>query len=203
MKQASKFLILISVLTLVAFATKKSGVDIGDKAPAFTLKNVDGTMVSLKDYEDKKGVLIVFTCNHCPFAKAYEQRIIDLHNNYKDKYPVIAINSNDSKKYPEDSYKGMQKRAKQKDYPFVYLHDESQAIAKAYGASKTPELFLAVKKGDSHVIKYIGAIDNNYEDGEKADKKFVEMAIAAVEAGKAPNPTKTKAVGCTIKWKAD
>lgn len=197
----TKLLLLATCVLLAAFTIKTNGLDIGDEAPTFQLKNVDEKIVSLSDYPEAKGFIVTFTCNHCPFAKAYEQRIIDLHNKYSKDYPVIAINANDAKSYPEDSFKGMQKRAKKMEYPFVYLHDETQATAKAYGASKTPEIYLLKKQEGKLIVKYIGAIDNNYEDASKADEKHIEQAITAIEKGEEPSPTKTRAVGCTIKWK--
>lgn len=201
MKQISKIILGIICLGLLSFNISNNTFKIGEEAPAFTLKNIDGNMVSLNDYSDTKGVIVVFTCNHCPFAKAYEQRIIDLHKKYEGTYPVVAINANDPQNYPEDSFKGMQKRAKQKGYPFPYLHDETQEVAKAYGASKTPEIFLLEKIGDKYILKYKGTIDDNYEDGEKAKEKYVENAIASLEKGQAPSPAETRAVGCSIKWK--
>lgn len=173
------------------------GYVVGDTVKDFSLKNVNGKTVSLSDYKRTKGAIIVFTCNHCPYAKAYEQRIIDLHQQYASKgYPVIAINPNDPAREPEDSYENMQKRAAEKKYPFVYLFDETQAIARQFGASRTPHVYLLSGKK----IVYIGAIDDNSEDASAVKVKYVEQAIAELEANKAVSVPSTKAIGCGIKW---
>ncbi|GIV24117.1 MAG: thioredoxin family protein [Bacteroidia bacterium] len=178
------------------------GVKVGDKAPTFSLKNVDGKVVSLADYQDKKGVIVVFTCNHCPFAKLYEERIIALHKEFAPKgFPVVAINPNAPEIEPEDSYENMQKRAKEKKYPFPYLFDETQAVAKAYGATKTPHVFLLVKEGQDFKVAYIGAIDDSPNDPQKVQKRYVAEAIEALLAGKPVPVPETKAIGCSVKYR--
>jgi len=175
---------------------------VGDIARDFQLKNVDGKMVSLTDYPKAKGFIVVFTCNHCPFSQAYEQRIIDLHKKFEKKgYPVIAINPNDKDRSPDDSYEHMVTRAKEKKYPFVYLYDETQVIAKTYGATRTPHVYLLNKTDRGHVVSYIGAIDDNSEDASAVKEKYVEDAVNALLSGKTITKTSTKAIGCTIKWK--
>ncbi|MCB0641227.1 MAG: thioredoxin family protein [Phaeodactylibacter sp.] len=179
--------------------TSTSGVEVGDTAPAFTLKNVDGKMVSLSDYNDQKGAIVIFTCNHCPYAVMYEDRIIELHNKYAPKgYPVIAINPNDPEVQPADGFEEMQVRAEEKGFPFAYLFDDGQKIYPAYGAQKTPHVFLV---DNNQKVRYIGAIDNNPQGPENVTVRYVEDAIAALEAGNAPNPDHTKAIGCSIKYK--
>lgn len=174
-------------------------VGIGDKAPSFTLKNVDGKMVSLDDYKSEKGIIVVFTCNHCPYAVLYEDRIIELHNKFAAKgYPVIAINPNDPQVQPEDSYEKMIVRANEKKFPFAYLFDENQSIFPAYGATRTPHFFLLDKK---RIVRYIGALDDNPKEAAGVEEKFLERAIAALEKNTNPDPAVTKAVGCTIKTK--
>ncbi len=188
-------------ITLCSFAF--SGYNVGDKAMDFKLKNVDGKMVSLSDYKDAKGFIVVFTCNHCPFAKAYEGRIMDLNTKYASKgYPVIAINPNDPNVVEEDSYANMQKRAKEKGYTFPYLVDETQDIAHAYGAAHTPHVFVLQKSGSDFVVKYIGAIDDNSDDPSAVKVKYVEDAVNNLIAGKPVSPATTKAIGCSIKWKS-
>ena len=156
----------------------------------------------MKDMKNAKGYIVVFTCNHCPFAKAYESRIMELDKKFSSKnYPVIAINPNDVSVVPDDSFENMVVRSKEKGYTFPYLYDESQEIASAYGATRTPHLFVLQKVDDKFIVKYIGAIDNNTEDAEKADKKYVEEAVDALIAGKSVSTTETKAIGCGIKWK--
>jgi peroxiredoxin len=176
-----------------------NGLEIGDTAPDFSLKNVDGSMVSLADYEDAKGFIVIFTCNHCPYAVKYEDRIIELHNTYASQgYPVVAINPNDPEVQPADSFEAMQERAEEKDFPFAYLFDDGQKIYPQYGATRTPHVYLLDAE---RVVRYIGAIDDNYADASAVSEKYIENAIAAMENGDAPNPAKTKAIGCTIKSK--
>ncbi len=187
-------LIMISPLLLAG------GIHVGDKAEDFRLKNIDGEMVSLSDYEDAKGFVVVFTCNHCPYAKAYQDRLIEIDKKYKSLgYPVIAINSNDEKIVPEDSYPEMIKRAKDKKFTFPYLRDEDQKVAVSYGAERTPHVFLLKREGKNLIVKYIGAVDNNYKDSSAVTRKYLENAIDALLEGKNPDPSFTKAIGCTIK----
>lgn len=191
---------IFAVMLSIGFAFA-GGYKIGDKATDFKLKNVDGNMVSMADYEDAKGFIVVFTCNHCPVSKKYEQRIIDLDNMYRPKgYPVLAINPNDKDVQPEDSYEEMVKLAAKKEYPFPYLYDETQEVAKAYGATRTPHVFILTKEKKNLVVEYIGAIDNNSKSAESADEKYVENAVDALLQGDDVALTYTKAVGCTIKW---
>lgn len=183
-------------------AVTPSGYTVGDEASDFSLKNVDGKNVSLADYKDAKGYIVIFTCNHCPYAKAYEQRIIDLDKKYSSQgYPVIAINPNDPSIQPEDSYEKMQEVAKAKGYTFPYLIDEGQEVYPKYGATKTPHVFLLNKENGKNIVKYIGAIDDNHEKPEEVKQKYIEIAIDALLAGKNIEQTKTVAIGCTIKDK--
>ena len=195
--------ILTTVLTLTAILLVNAGLKPGDDAVGFSLKNVDGTSVSLSDYNDQKGVILVFTCNPCPFAKAYEQRIIKIHNIYADKgFPVVAINPNDVDISPDDTLEKMKARADEQDYPFVYLKDETQEVYQTYGASKTPHIFLLQNKGGKFTVTYVGAIDNNAMDEASVSQKYLEIAIAALVSGSKPDPATTKAIGCTIKTKS-
>ena len=184
---------------LILSENQIGGYNIGDIATDFKLKNIDGNMVSMADYPDAKGFIVIFTCNHCPYAKMYEDRIIELDKNYTSKgYPVIAINPNDPEIQPEDSFKNMQKRAKEKGFEFPYVIDEKQEVFPVYGATKTPHVFLL---NDKKVVEYIGAIDDNARDAAGVKEKFVENAIAAMQNGEKPNPATTKAIGCSIKYK--
>lgn len=196
-------LLLFSIITSNTFYTYGQGLNVGDKAVDFNLKNIDGKMVSLAGMQNNKGAIIVFTCNNCPFSIAYEDRIIALHQKYAAVgYPVVAINPSDAERVPEDSYKNMKKRAREKKFPFVYLHDETQEIAKAFGATRTPHVFLLQKDSDgAYVVKYIGAIDNNTDDPVAADKKYIENAIDELNNGSKVSTAMTKAIGCSIKWK--
>jgi peroxiredoxin len=197
----SLFVALFLVITSFTNADK-TGYTVGDKAIDFKLKNTDGKFVSLTDYKNAKGYIVIFTCNHCPFAQAYEQRIIDIHKQFAPKgFPVVAINPNDKDRAPEDSYENMVTRAKDKKYPFAYLYDETQEIAKAYGATRTPHVFLLSKTKDGNVVSYIGAIDDNSEEPAAVKEKYLATAINALIAGKPVEKNETKAIGCTIKWK--
>lgn len=193
----------IIALSSVAFTSiAQEGYKIGSEVKDFQLKNIDGQMVSLASIPKAKGYIVIFTCNHCPYAKAYEDRIIQLHLNYSlQGYPVVAINPNDPKVSPEDSYKKMQERAKQKGFPFVYLYDESQAVAKQFGAVRTPHVYLLQNVEGKNIVQYIGGIDNNWENYQLAEQKYVEQAIKNLQEGKPVEVPETKAVGCTIKWK--
>ena len=198
-------LLILLVGFLVSTAgieTGKSGYEVGDFATDFKLKNVDGKMVSLADYKESKGFIIAFTCNACPYAVMYEDRLIELHNTYASKgYPVVAINPNCPERQPADSYAEMQKRAKDKSFPFPYLVDESQDITKAYGATNTPHMYVLNKEGGKYKVMYIGAVDNNARDASKASRKYIEEAIDSILSGGKVKESRTKAVGCTIKWK--
>jgi peroxiredoxin len=194
-------ILLLTVLTMSISAGE--GYKVGDQATDFSLKNIDGKTVSLSDYKDARGFVVIFTCNHCPFAKAYQERIIELDKAYKKKgYPVIAINPNDPEIVPEDSYEAMKTRAKEKGYTFPYLIDEKQDVYKAYGATKTPHVYL-LQKNDAGklIVKYIGAIDDNHEDAAAVNAKYVQNALDALITGKEPEPSLTKAIGCSIKSK--
>jgi len=198
-----KKLTFISAAIIALCSFTGTGYQVGDKAMDFKLKNVDGKMVSMSDYKDAKGFIVVFTCNHCPFAKAYEGRIIALDAKYASLgYPVIAINPNDPTQVDADSYENMQARAKEKNYTFPYLVDETQAIAHAYGAAHTPHVFVLQKSDNDFVVKYIGAIDDNSDDPSAVKQKYVEDAVNNLLAGKPVNPSSTKAIGCSIKWKS-
>ena len=190
-------------VALTAFTTVNTGYKVGDKVGDFDLKNVDKKMVSLSGLQNNKGAIVIFTCNHCPFSIAYEDRIIELHKKYESLgYPVIAINPNDEKKVPEDSYKNMIKRAKEKKFPFVYLHDATQETARTYGAVRTPHVYILSKNSGSYKVEYIGAIDNNSQEPEAVTERYVEKAIDELLKGQKVTTTDTKAIGCTIKWKS-
>jgi len=197
MKQLTTlFLILITSFCLSANNNPHEGLKVGDKAPNFMLKNIDGSFISLTSYKDVKGYIIVFTCNHCPFAVMYEDRLIALQKKYGKEYPVIAINPNNPDIKPADSFEAMQVRAKEKGFNFDYLVDEKQVVYPAYGATKTPHVYLLDKE---FVVQYIGAIDDSARDESAVEVKYLENAIEAIKAGKRPDPNYTKAIGCSIK----
>ena len=191
------------MFVLSAFSVNKTnggGYQVGDIATDFSLKNIDGKKVSLSDYKDAKGFIVVFTCNHCPFAVAYEDRIIALDKKYKTLgYPVVAINPNNPGVQPKDSYDEMKIRAKEKNFSFPYLFDEGQKIYPQYGATKTPHVYLLQKTAKGNEVKYIGAIDDNYNDASAVKTKYVENAVNALLESKEIEIKSTKAIGCSIK----
>lgn len=201
MKKISTILTIL-ILFCITYSYSQAGLKVGDVAVPFKLTNIDNKMVSLSDYNSSKGVIVIFTCNHCPFAVAYEDRIIDLHKKYSSLgFPVVAINPNDAVAYPEDDFASMQKRSKDKKFPFVYLYDESQVIARAYGAQKTPHVYILQKEGADFKVRYIGAIDDNTDEPAAVTKKYVENALNALIEGQTVSENFTKAIGCSIKWK--
>lgn len=193
-------LLLAGVFLLFGSAPSSNrGYAVGDRAEDFSLKSVNNQLVSLANYKEALGYIVVFTCNHCPYAQLYEQRIIDLHNKYAPKgYPVIAINPNSPLIVEEDSFDEMQRRAKTYKYPFEYLFDEDQKVYPKFGATRTPHVFLLDR---DLIIRYIGAIDDNPETPKSAKNRWVEKAVDAMLKGEKPFPDFTRAVGCTVKKK--
>lgn len=197
MKQIFSLAVLFIAMSFTGI--KPTGYGIGDKATDFKLKNVDGKMVSLSDFKDAKGYIVVFTCNHCPFAMKYEDRIIELNAKYAPQgYPVVAINPNDPISNPDDNFDAMKERAKEKNITYPYLVDSGKIYAQ-YGATRTPHVFLLDK---DKVVQYIGAIDDNAMDPGSVKSKFLEEAITDLKAGRTVKTATTKAVGCSIKGKA-
>jgi alkyl hydroperoxide reductase subunit AhpC len=193
--------LLVFVLFFSITLFGQDGYKVGDMARDFSLKNVNGKMVSLSELKNNSGAIVIFSCNHCPFSVFYEDRIIDLAGRYKKTYPVIVINPNDPEIQPDDSYENMIIRAKEKKFNFPYLVDETQEIAKAYGATRTPHVYLLRKENEGYRVAYIGAIDDNSRNASEVNEKYLENAIAAIESGISPDPDFTKAIGCTIKWR--
>jgi len=193
---------LVAVFALTAFTTKpvSDGYEVGDYATDFELTNIDGEMVSLSDYDEAKGFIVIFTCNTCPYAVAYEDRIIALDKKYAAKgYPVIAIMPNNPKVQPGDSMEAMKSRADNKGFSFPYLFDDGQKIYPQYGATKTPHVYVLQKDKKGNQVKYIGAIDDNYKDAASVNTKYVEDAVDALLSGKDVKETSTRAIGCSIK----
>lgn len=171
---------------------------IGDRAPDFNLPGVDGNTHSLADFDDKDVLVVIFSCNHCPYVQAYEDRIISLQDEFKDRGVVfVAINSNDDKNYPDDSFENMIKRAKHKRFNFHYLRDQSQGAARSYRATHTPQIFVF---DSARILRYTGKIDDNWKEPGKVRERYLRDAIVAlVEGNNIKNP-ETHAIGCTIKW---
>ena len=199
MKFKKTILMLLVVVIATAFTTKTiEGYKVGDTIEDFKLKNIDNKMVSLSDYTDAKGFVIVFTCNMCPYSVANEDRIVALDKKYKQLgFPVIAINPNDPEASRGDSFEDMKVRASEKGFTFPYLFDEGQKVYPKFGATKTPHVYIVTKK--TMKVEYIGAIDNNSRNEDKVTEKYVEDAVDALLAGKKPTKTETRAIGCSIK----
>jgi peroxiredoxin len=179
------------------------GYNIGDAVADFKLKNIDGKMVSLANFSSAKGFIVVFTSNHCPFSKSYEDRVVALNNKFSSQgFPVIAINPNDPEAYEEDSFANMQARAKEKGYTYPYLSDDTQTVSKLFGAMRTPQVYVLKKENGKMILTYLGAIDDNAQDPSGVTKRYVEDAVNNLLAGKPVVTTTTKAVGCAIKWKS-
>ncbi|GAB3328887.1 thioredoxin family protein [Larkinella ripae] len=202
---------LLAVLMSTAAATfapssrfdEKKVYTIGDAVQDFKLKNVDGRLVSLADYKNGKGVILIFTTNHCPFSKIYEERIIALDRKYAPLgFPVVAIQPNDPTAYTEDSFENMKNRAQEKNYPFPYLWDDSQSVAKVFGATRTPEVFVLKHVGDRFTVEYTGALDDNPQNAAGVKRRYVEDAVSNVLSGRPVVTTTTRAIGCAIKWKS-
>ena len=177
--------------------TESTMVKLGSVAPYFNLPDTLGKNVSIEDF-DSEILIIVFTCNHCPYAKAVEDRLIKLGKEYKNDVDFVLISSNDSESYPEDSPKKMAERHTEKGYPFPYLYDETQEVAKAYSAVCTPDIFLY---NEDRKLEYRGRIDDNWQNPEQVEREELKMAIEAVLNGKTIDFEQKPSMGCNIKWK--
>lgn len=199
MKILKLVLLLTFVGVLSAFTFKiTDGYKIGDKIENFSLKNIDDTSVSLLNYKEAKGFIIIFTCNTCPYSVANEDRIIALDKKYKTLgFPVIAINPNDPIAVPGDSFAKMKVRAQEKGFKFPYLLDDGQKVYPKFGATKTPHVYIVTKKDMK--VQYIGAIDNSSRDADNVTEEYVENAVDALLAGKEIEKKETRAIGCSIK----
>lgn len=196
-----KFTLAI-IFAIALFSFENPPYDVGDNVTDFKLKNVDGKMVSLSDYKDQKGAIVIFDCNTCPYSKAYNSRIIELNEKYVSKgFPVITINPNNPELSPGDSFHEMVSQAKKNKYEFPYLQDETQQVARSFGATNTPHVFVLKKEGQGFKVAYIGTIDNNARDGSAATKNYVQDAVDALIDNQVVSTTRTKAIGCGIKWK--
>lgn len=199
MKKIKSILLVTVLVATTAFTLKtNTGYEVGDAIEDFSLKNVDDTMVSLSNFNNAKGFVLVFTCNMCPYSVANEDRLIALDKKYKEKgYPVIAINPNDPKASKGDSFADMKVRAKEKGFTFPYLFDEGQKVYPKFGATKTPHVYIVNK--NNMKIEYIGAIDNSSRNPDAVSEKYVENALDALLASKKIEKTNTRAIGCSIK----
>lgn len=172
----------------------------GTIAPDIKLLNVNDKVVSFSDYPSAKGFIVIFTCNTCPYSRAYEQRITDLNNKYTSLgFPVIAVNPNDPGSSPGDSFKEMKDHAKENGFTFPYLFDKGQAITNAYGAKNTPHVFVINKTANGNIVEYTGAIDNDTQNADPGKIKYAEDAVTSLMNSKKPGVAVTKAIGCRIK----
>ncbi|QRR01858.1 thioredoxin family protein [Dyadobacter sandarakinus] len=179
-----------------------AGYQIGDAVANFRLRNTNGNTVSLADYTSSKGIIVVFTSNHCPFAKAYEDRIIALNGKFASQgFPVIAINPSDPATHQDDTFEKMKERASSKGYAYPYLSDDNQEVAKAFGAGRMPQVYVLQKSGSRFSVRYIGMIDDNPQDPAGVTKFYVDEAVTNLLGGKPVVTTVTKPVGCAIKLK--
>ncbi len=177
------------------------GISLGDRAPSrdVRMRNVDGEMKTIAGVAGENGTLVIFTCNHCPWAQAWESRIVALGNRFQERgIGVIAINSNDPSRFADDSFEGMQRRAREAGMRFPYVVDATSNVARAFGATKTPEAFLFDRRGR---LVYHGAIDDNAHQEGEVEERFLRDALRAVVAGEDVERAETRAIGCSIKFR--
>jgi peroxiredoxin len=174
-----------------------TGISIGDAAPDFQLPDTEGNQHALSD--GAQAAAVIFTCNHCPYALAWHDRILDVARDYVDRgVRFFAINPNDAERYPADSYEAMQERVRNEDWPLPYLHDATQDVARAFGAKTTPDVFVVDSEGK---LRYRGAPDADHSDPSQ-NAAWLRGALDALLEGRDPDPAETKPVGCSVKWKA-
>jgi peroxiredoxin len=172
--------------------------EIGELAPEFELPATDGGTWSVADGADTSATVVVFTCNHCPYALAWHERILDVARDYADRgVRFLAINPNDAERYPRDSFEAMKERVQAERWPLPYLRDETQEVARAYGAKTTPDVFVL---DSSRRLRYRGAPDGDYDEPRER-AAWLREALDAVLAGQEPMRAQTRPVGCSIKWK--
>ena len=177
---------------------RETAVRVGDPAPDFSLPSVDGQAYGLGSFSEKPVLVVVFSCNHCPYVKAYEDRLVAVQRDYAARgVQLIAINANDDANYPEDSFENMVVRAKTKGYNFPYLRDASQRVAHAYGATHTPHLFVFDR---SRRLRYTGKIDDDWQRPDAVTRRYLREALDAILKDGDPAESTTHAIGCTIKW---
>jgi len=178
---------------------QSKGMPLGTPAPAFSLPGVDGKTWSLDSFSEAELLVVVFTCNHCPYAIASEDRLLEIQADYRDKgVRLVAISANDAAKYPDDSFDEMKKRAAEKRFTFPYLYDENQAVARAYDAACTPDIFVFDR--DRKLI-YNGRIDDNWQNPSEVTRRDLRAVLDAALAGKRVDFEHVPSMGCSIKWK--
>jgi peroxiredoxin len=195
-----RYRILLSAFALSTLVGSAAALQLGATAPQNTVKmrNIDGRELSIAEVAGSKGTLVIFTCNHCPWAKAWETRIAELGNTYRQRgIGVIAINANDPSTNAEDSFDKMVTRAKERDFQFPYVVDNGSKVARAFGAERTPEAYLFDANG---VLVYHGTIDDNADDANAVKAHYLRDALESVVNGQAVTVKETKALGCGIKY---
>lgn len=201
----SLFVALLAILSSGTLPTAlaqrpNAGYTLGDVVEPFALKNVDNRTIDLREYKAQRGVIVVFTSNHCPFSKAYEDRILALDRKFGPQgFPVLAIASNNAAVYEDDRFEKMQARAREKNYTFPYLQDATQVVAKSFGATRTPQVYVLKRTADRFTVEYIGSIDDSPQDPAGAQRAYVDEAVTSLLAGRPVTTPLTKAVGCAIK----
>ena len=194
--------LLVLILTQSGVAQNTKGYNLGDAVADFRLKNVDSRQITLADYRSQKGLIVVFMSNHCPFSKAYEDRVTGLDRKFSSQgYPVLAIMPNDPKAYEDDSFANMQIRSREKSYSFAYVMDEMQTTARAFGATRTPEVYVLKQVSGQFILEYMGSIDDSPQDGGSTQRRYVEEAVSSLLNGRPVQSPITKPIGCAIKWK--
>ena len=180
-------------------AALKLSLPIGSAAPSFDLPGVDGRQHTLADYAEQEALVLVQSCNHCPYVQAWEDRLNAVAREYADRgVAVVATCSNDAEAYPEDSFEEMVARSADKQFAFAYLHDEDQRLARALGATRTPEVFVFDRNG---ALAYHGTIDDSRDDPNAVTQPYLRDALDAVLEGRAPSTKETAPQGCFIKWR--
>lgn len=202
LRRVSLFGWFVILLTETAHAQLPKGYTLGDAVADFRVKSVDSRTLTLADYRSQKGLIVVFTSNHCPFSKAYEDRLAALDRRFAPQgYPILAVMPNDPAAYEDDSFENMKVRARDKSYPYAYAIDETQAMARAFGATRTPQVYVLKNTNAQFILEYVGTIDDSPQDGAGVQRRYVEEAVGNLLAGR-PVPTPiTKPIGCAIKWK--
>lgn len=176
-------------------------LSIGWEAPDFLLKNTEEKTISPKNFQEKKGLLVVFTCNHCPYAKAAWPLLVDLHSKFSQDLGFVGVNSNDDQTYPEDSFEGMKEKKVEWEIPFDYVYDPTQETAQAYKAQCTPDPYLFKNEDGAWKLFYHGRINDNWQDPDGVTEKNLEDAMGDLLAGKESPKDQKPSMGCSIKWK--
>lgn len=194
--------VLVASLTVQAQTPVAKSYAVGDAVAEFQVRNITNQFVNLADYTAQKGVVVVFMANHCPFSKAYEDRLMVIHNRFATQgYPVLAVQASDVTVYPEDAYEVVQSRSRERGFPFPYTIDENQLVARAFGATRTPQVFVLTRTGGKFVVQYMGAIDDNPQDAAGVQKHYLNDALVSLTTGRVIQINTTRPIGCAVKWK--